>query len=341
MGGAMRLLLVEDDPILGNGIEAGLKQAGFTVDWAQDGRSAQLALETTTYELVVLDLGLPRVSGMELLRQLRARGSDLPVLVLTARDTVRDRVAGLEAGADDYLVKPFDLAELVARIRALLRRAHGRSIDTIRYRDLLVVPGSLTVTRGEETIALSGRECASLVDLLEHQGVALSRARLEENLYGWNEKAREEIHELADARLQQGARTLMMLDLKRLARLAQTGEAGAKDEADGHHVEAIGAQPLAFQIWGDDGQLLLASAGAPAAPQDLHDGYATRNIDGRSWRSYSLRDARHDYRVTVLEPLALREHPANQLAGRMGQVLLLALPVLALDRKSTRLNSSH
>lgn len=144
------------------------------------------------------------------------------------------------------------------------------------------------------------------------------------------EKAREEIHELADARLQQGARTLMMLDLKRLARLAQTGEAGAKDEADGHHVEAIGAQPLAFQIWGDDGQLLLASAGAPAAPQDLHDGYATRNIDGRSWRSYSLRDARHDYRVTVLEPLALREHPANQLAGRMGQVLLLALPVLAL-----------
>ncbi|MBS0316050.1 MAG: response regulator [Proteobacteria bacterium] len=184
----MRLLLVEDDSILGNGIEAGLKQAGFTVDWAQDGRSAQLALETTTYELVVLDLGLPRVSGMELLRRLRARGSDLPVLVLTARDTVRDRVAGLEAGADDYLVKPFDLAELVARIRALLRRAHGRSIDAIRYRDFVVVPGSLTVTRGEQTIGLSGRECAILVDLLEHRGVALSRARLEENLYGWNEE---------------------------------------------------------------------------------------------------------------------------------------------------------
>ncbi|HEX8740041.1 MAG TPA: response regulator, partial [Casimicrobiaceae bacterium] len=131
----MRLLLVEDDPILGNGIEVGLKEAGFTVDWATDGRSAQLALETTTYELVVLDLGLPRVAGMELLRALRARGSDLPVLVLTARDTVRDRVAGLEAGADDYLIKPFDLAELVARIRALLRRAHGRSVDAIRYRD--------------------------------------------------------------------------------------------------------------------------------------------------------------------------------------------------------------
>ncbi|MBK7249822.1 MAG: response regulator [Gammaproteobacteria bacterium] len=184
----MRLLLVEDDPILGNGIEAGLRQAGFTVDWTRDGRSAQLALETTRYELVVLDLGLPRVSGMELLRQLRARGSDLPVLVLTARDTVRDRVSGLEAGADDYLIKPFDLSELVARIRALLRRAHGRSVDAIRYRDLVLRPESLTVTRGDETIALSGRECAILVELLDHQGTALSRARLEESLYGWHDE---------------------------------------------------------------------------------------------------------------------------------------------------------
>ncbi|MBS0325240.1 MAG: response regulator [Proteobacteria bacterium] len=184
----MRILLVEDDPILGNGIEVGLKQAGFAVDWAQDGRSAQLALETTAYELVVLDLGLPRVTGMDLLRQLRTRGSDVPVLVLTARDTVRDRVAGLDAGADDYLVKPFDLAELVARIRALSRRAHGRSVDAIRYRDLVLVPDSLTVTRGAETITLSGRECAILTDLLEHRGTALSRARLEESLYGWNEE---------------------------------------------------------------------------------------------------------------------------------------------------------
>jgi DNA-binding response OmpR family regulator len=184
----MRLLLVEDDPILGNGIEVGLKQAGFAVDWARDGRAAQLALQTTEYELVVLDLGLPRISGMELLQQLRGKGSDLPVLLLTARDTVRDRVAGLEAGADDYLVKPFDLAELVARIRALLRRAHGRSIDAIRYRDLVLVPNSLTVTRGDQSIALSARECAILVDLLEHRGSALSRARLEESLYGWNEE---------------------------------------------------------------------------------------------------------------------------------------------------------
>lgn len=184
----MRLLLVEDDPILGNGIEAGLKQAGFAVDWARDGGAAQLALQTTEYELVVLDLGLPQISGMELLRRLRGRGSDLPVLLLTARDTVRDRVAGLEAGADDYLVKPFDLAELVARIRALSRRAHGRSTDAIRYRDLVLTPESLTVTRGNQSITLSARECAILVDLLEHRGTALSRARLEESLYGWNQE---------------------------------------------------------------------------------------------------------------------------------------------------------
>lgn len=184
----MRLLLVEDDPILGNGVEAGLKQAGFTVDWTQDGKSAQLALETTQYELVVLDLGLPRLPGMDLLRWLRARGSDLPVLVLTARDAIPDRIHGLEAGADDYLVKPFALGELVARIRALLRRAHGRSVDSIRYGNLELIPDSLSVQRGTDTIALSRRECAILTHLLEHRGTAISRARLEENLYGWDEE---------------------------------------------------------------------------------------------------------------------------------------------------------
>ncbi|MEO6958912.1 MAG: response regulator [Burkholderiaceae bacterium] len=184
----MRLLLVEDDSILGNGIEVGLKQAGFAVDWARDGHAAQLALQTTDYELVVLDLGLPRVSGMDVLQQLRRKGSDLPVLLLTARDTVRDRVVGLEAGADDYLVKPFDLAELVARIRALLRRAHGRSTTMIHYGDLVLAPDSLSVVRGDQIISLSARECAILTDLLEHRGSVLSRSRLEESLYGWNEE---------------------------------------------------------------------------------------------------------------------------------------------------------
>jgi two-component system response regulator QseB len=184
----MRILLVEDDPLLGNGVEAGLRQAGFAVDWAKDGREAQLALATTEYELVVLDLGLPRLSGLELLRQWRGKGNDLPVLILTARDTVKDRVAGLDAGADDYLVKPFDLTELTARVRALLRRAHGRSVPVIQYGDLQVDPATQRVERGGEQIQLSARESAILVDLLEHRGMALSRARLEEGLYGWNEE---------------------------------------------------------------------------------------------------------------------------------------------------------
>jgi DNA-binding response OmpR family regulator len=184
----MRLLLVEDDPLLGAGIETGLKQAGFAVDWAKDGREAELACATEDYELVVLDLGLPRLGGLELLRQLRAAGSSVPVLILTARDTVPDRVQGLNAGADDYLVKPFDLAELVARVRALLRRAHGRTAPVIRYGDLVVDPASGHVERAGEQIQLSARECAILVDLLEHRGVALSRTRLEEALYGWNEE---------------------------------------------------------------------------------------------------------------------------------------------------------
>lgn len=188
----MRLLLVEDDQLLGNGIEVGLRQAGFAVDWAADGNAAQLALTTTAYALVVLDLGLPKVDGMAVLAGLRRRppeqGGDAPVLILTARDTVADRVAGLEAGADDYLVKPFDLAELVARIRALLRRARGRSVPTIRHGPLLLDPASLSVTRDGVPISLSARECAILTDLLEHSGMALSRAQLEESLYGWNEE---------------------------------------------------------------------------------------------------------------------------------------------------------
>ncbi|MCA8052327.1 response regulator transcription factor [Burkholderia arboris] len=184
----MRVLLVEDDKLIGSGVEDGLIEAGMTVDWAHDGRHAQLALETTPYDLVVLDLGLPRLSGVELLDWLRKRRDHTPVLVMTARDTVADRVSGLSAGADDYLGKPFDLTELIARCRALVRRSQGRGTDTIEYGDLSVDPALMTATRGNERIALTSRECALLVELLANQGRPLSRAQLQDCLYGWNEE---------------------------------------------------------------------------------------------------------------------------------------------------------
>jgi two-component system, OmpR family, response regulator QseB len=184
----MRVLLVEDDDLIGNGIEAGLRQAGFTVDWTRNGRDANLTLTTTAYALVVLDLGLPGMSGMQLLKWLRDAGKDVPVLVLTAKDTIVDRVGGLEAGADDYMGKPFDLTELIARCRALLRRSQGRSVELIRYRDLTVNPAAQTVEVGETRVTLTSREWALLLQLLTNQGMPQSRSRLEESLYGWQEE---------------------------------------------------------------------------------------------------------------------------------------------------------
>ncbi len=184
----MRVLLVEDDDLIGFGVEAGLRQAGFTVDWARDGRTADLALATTAYGLLILDLGLPHISGNELLKRLRNTGNDVPVLVLTAKGTIADRVGGLEAGADDYLTKPFDLTELVARCRALLRRSQGRSVELIRYRDLMVNPAAQTVSLNDTRVALTSREWAILLQLLTNQGIPQSRPRLEESLYGWQEE---------------------------------------------------------------------------------------------------------------------------------------------------------
>ena len=184
----MRLLLVEDDSLLGDGIRVGLTQAGFAVDWAKDGQAAKLALEAEAYALVVLDLGLPRLSGTDLLKWLRASGKDTPVLILTARDTVADRVGGLDAGADDYLVKPFDLDELAARIRALLRRSGGRAAPLIVRGPLQVDPAARRVSLDGQTVELSPREYVVLLELLENAGRALSREQLEQRLYGWGEE---------------------------------------------------------------------------------------------------------------------------------------------------------
>jgi two-component system, OmpR family, response regulator QseB len=184
----MRVLLVEDDALLGDGVRAGLKQAGFAVDWAQDGQAAKLALETEEYAVMVLDLGLPKLSGTELLKWLRGRESTLPVLILTARDTVADRVSGLNAGADDYLVKPFDLDELVARLNALLRRSVGVVSHTMQHGDITLIPSTHQVSKNGKTVDLSSREFSLLHELLLHIGRVQSREQLEQHLYGWGEE---------------------------------------------------------------------------------------------------------------------------------------------------------
>ncbi len=184
----MRLLLVEDDPMIGASAQQGLRQDGFTVDWAHDGQAAELALRTEKYDLLLLDLGLPKKDGLDLLRDLRLRGNAIPVLILTARDAVADRVKGLDSGADDYLVKPFDLDELAARIRALLRRRAGRADPVIRHGELTLNPATHEATFAGAPLGLSAREFALLEALLDRPGAILSRAQLEERIYGWGEE---------------------------------------------------------------------------------------------------------------------------------------------------------
>jgi DNA-binding response OmpR family regulator len=184
----MRILLVEDDALLGDGVRAGLKQAGFAVDWSQDGQAAKLALETEDYAVVVLDLGLPKLSGTDLLKWLRTSLSKVPVLVLTARDTVADRVSGLNAGADDYLIKPFDLDELIARINALLRRSAGQVTQNLQHGNIILTPATHQVTQQGKSVELSAREFTLLHELLLHAGRVQSREQLEQHLYGWGEE---------------------------------------------------------------------------------------------------------------------------------------------------------
>ena len=178
----MRILLVEDDELLGDAIRAGLTQEHYAVEWVTDGHAAEAALAAREFDVVLLDLNLPLRGGLEVLRRLRADRRAVPVLVLTARDTVADRVQGLDTGADDYLVKPFDLTELYARIRALLRRHRGPQ-DVLRHGDLMLDPLGHRVTRAGQEVELTPREFSLLQALLENSGRVLSRARLEELLY--------------------------------------------------------------------------------------------------------------------------------------------------------------
>ena len=185
----MRILLVEDDSLLGDGVRAGLKLADYAVDWVRDGESGRLALLDQAYDACVLDLGLPRRDGLSLLKELRARGNATPVLILTARDTSADKVAGLDAGADDYLVKPFDLAELQARLRALIRRAKGTAAPTLSHAGVVLDPAGRCASQDGKPVLLSAREFALLYDLLRHKGRIRARSELEESLYAWGEEA--------------------------------------------------------------------------------------------------------------------------------------------------------
>ncbi|HEY4448724.1 MAG TPA: response regulator transcription factor [Steroidobacteraceae bacterium] len=184
----MRLLLVEDDAMIGEAIRAGLRREGFTVDWVHDGAGAAQVLRSEPFELLLLDLGLPGSDGLQLLKTLRERGESMPVLIITARDAVSDRVGGLDAGADDYLIKPFDLDELAARIRALLRRKSGRPGPLLEHQGVVLDPAAHRVTRNGSDVSLSPREFTLLQLLMERPGTILSRAQLEERLYGWGEE---------------------------------------------------------------------------------------------------------------------------------------------------------
>ena len=184
----MRVLVVEDDALLGDGIEAGLRQQGFSVDWVRDGVAAAHAIEAEPYAAIVLDLGLPRRSGLEVLKELRLARNPVPVLILTARDTVGDRIAGLDAGADDYLIKPFDLGELSARLRALIRRAGGSPAAVLSVGPLSLDPAGRTVTFRDEPKQLSAREFDLLQVFMLNAGRVLTREQLVSSLYAWGEE---------------------------------------------------------------------------------------------------------------------------------------------------------
>lgn len=183
----MRVLLVEDDRILGDGIASGLRQEGYAVDWITNGKDVVPSISSGHFDIMILDLGLPGMDGTEVLKDIRRKQYNLPVLILTARGTLQDKIMGLDTGADDYMVKPVDLEELSARIRALTRRPQGQAAPILTYRDITLDPAAHTVTKNNECIDLSPKEFSILHALMRQPGKIIPRNRLEETLYGWDE----------------------------------------------------------------------------------------------------------------------------------------------------------
>ncbi|MDP1980273.1 response regulator transcription factor [Undibacterium sp.] len=184
----MRILLAEDDPLLGDGLQAGLRQLGFQVDWVRDGEAAEYELRSLVYAAAVLDLGMPRKNGLDVLASIRKAEVSCPVLILTARDAVADRIRGLDQGADDYVIKPVDLNELAARLRALIRRAHGQPNENLEAQDILLDPGARSVKQAGSIVEVSTREFDLLLTFMLNPDRVLSREQIEQHLYSWGQE---------------------------------------------------------------------------------------------------------------------------------------------------------
>lgn len=184
----MRILLAEDDPLLGDGLQAGLRQLGFQVDWVRDGEAAEHELRSLVYAAAVLDLGMPRKNGLDVLASIRKAEVSCPVLILTARDAVADRIRGLDQGADDYVIKPVDLNELAARLRALIRRAHGQPTENLEAQDILLDPGARSVKQAGNIVEVSTREFDLLQTFMLNTDRVLSREQIEQHLYSWGQE---------------------------------------------------------------------------------------------------------------------------------------------------------
>jgi len=299
----MKLLLAEDDPMIGESMQQGLRQAGFVVDWARDGAAAELAANTGDYAVLVLDIGLPRQDGLTVLKRLRQAEHTLPVLVVTARDAVADRVAGLNLGADDYLVKPFDLDELVARVRALLRRHSGRGRSEMRLGTLCLDPDRREVTLLDQALALSQREFALLEALMARPGTVVSRESLEECLYGWDEEVSSNAIEVHFT-LEQVAHAIMRHGVE------TTGE-GDEAQDDGRFIS---------QMW-EKSRLVYASRPDVALPRQPN-GFAVVTWNGEEWRTYTLHSS--GFTIQVAAPKANRVLAYARLANW----LLLPLAIL-------------